>query len=91
MFTIDLTLKNTSLPLSVQRNSAEEAQETYQEVISAMRSPEASQLVELSCHKQPEKKIAILSNQISAVMISQKSGTAAGGRTPGFFAVAEAE
>lgn len=88
MFTIDLTLKNTPLPLSVQRKSAEEAEATYQEILKAMRS-ETPQLLELSCDHQPEKKIGILTNQIGAVMISQKSGAAGAGRTPGFFALAE--
>ncbi|HAG84225.1 MAG TPA: hypothetical protein DCL61_24475 [Cyanobacteria bacterium UBA12227] len=88
MFTIDLTLKNTPLPLSVQRKSEEDAQATYQDILKAMRS-EKSQVVELSCDRQPEKKIGVLSDQISAVMISQKSGAATSGRPPGFFAMAE--
>jgi hypothetical protein len=88
MFTIDLTLKNTPVPLSVQRKSAEEAEATYQEILKAMRS-ESPQLLELSCDHQADKKIGVLSNQIGAVMISQKSGAAGAGRTPGFFALAE--
>jgi len=88
MFSIDLTLKNTPVPLSVQRKSLEEAEATYQDIIKAMRS-ENPQLLELSCQHQPDKKIGVLSNQISAVMISQKSGAAGAGRTPGFFALAE--
>ena len=88
MFTIDLTLKNTPVPLSVQRKSAEEAQATYQEILQAMRS-QSPQVVELTCDHQPEKQIAVLSDQIGAVVISQKSGAAGAGRTPGFFALAE--
>jgi hypothetical protein len=88
MFTIDLTLKNTPVPLSVQRKSADAAEATYQEILKAMRS-ENPQLVELTCDHQPEKKIGVLSNQIGAVMISQKSGAAGAGRSPGFFALAE--
>lgn len=88
MFTIDLTLKNTPIPLSVQRKSADAAEATYQEILEAMRS-ESPQLVELTCDHQPEKKIGVLSNQIGAVMISQKSGAAGAGRSPGFFALAE--
>lgn len=88
MFTIDLTLKNTPVPLSVQRKSAEEAEATYQEILKAMSS-QGSELLELSCDHQVDKKIGVLSNQIGAVMVSQKSGAAGAGRTPGFFAVAE--
>ncbi|NEP47672.1 MAG: hypothetical protein F6K65_02095 [Moorea sp. SIO3C2] len=88
MFTIDLILRNTPMPLSVQRKSEEEAQATYQEILTAMRSGHP-QLLELSCDHQPEKKIGVLSDQISAAMISQKSGATGSGRTPGFFAIAE--
>ncbi|MBW4651039.1 MAG: hypothetical protein KME06_20475 [Kastovskya adunca ATA6-11-RM4] len=88
MITIDLTLKNTPIPLSVQRNSVEEAQATYQEITTAMRSGNP-QLLELTCDRQTEKKIGILSDQISAVQMSQKSGSAASGRPPGFFALTE--
>lgn len=88
MFTIDLTLKNTPVPLSVQRKSAEEAEATYQEILKAM-SAESPKLIELSCDHQADKKIGVLSNQIGAVMVSQKSGAAGAGRVPGFFALAE--
>ncbi|MBD0345036.1 MAG: hypothetical protein ICV63_09495 [Coleofasciculus sp. Co-bin14] len=88
MITIDLSLKNTPLPLSVQRKSAEEAEATYQDILKAMRS-ETPQLLELTCDHQPEKKIAVFSNQITAVIVSQKSGAAGAGRVPGFFALAE--
>jgi hypothetical protein len=88
MFTIDLTLKNTPFPLSVQRKSAEAAEATYQEIMKAIRS-ESPQVLELTCDQQTEKKIGVITNQISAVMISQKSGAASSGRPPGFFALAE--
>ncbi|HEY9599596.1 MAG TPA: hypothetical protein V6D33_18185 [Cyanophyceae cyanobacterium] len=88
MFTIDLTLKNTPIPLSVQRNSAEDADKIYQEVLKAMGSA-TPKILELTCEHQPEKKIGVLSDQISAVIISQKSGAAGAGRAPGFFALTE--
>lgn len=88
MFTIDLTLKNTPIPLSVQRKSAQEAESTFQEILKAMRST-SPQLLELGCDRQLEKKIGVFSDQISAVIISEKSSTAASGRPPGFFALAE--
>lgn len=85
MFTIDLTLKNTPFPISVQRKEAEEAEALYQQILSAIRS-QNPEILELTCEKQPEKKVAVLINQISAVIISQKSGATSSGRTPGFFA-----
>ncbi|HCA97524.1 MAG TPA: hypothetical protein DEP38_23810 [Cyanobacteria bacterium UBA9226] len=88
MFTIDLTLNYTSMPLSVQRKEAEDAEATYKEIIKAMQAKEPK-LLELTCDRSKEKKIAVFSDRISAVMISEKSGTASSGRSPGFFSIAE--
>jgi hypothetical protein len=89
MFTIDITLKNTPLSLSVQRKSEEDAEAIYQKILQMLRSG-SNELLELSCEKQVGKKIGIMGSEISAVQISDKAGTAAGsGRPPGFFALAE--
>lgn len=88
MFTIDLTLKNTPLPLSVQRKTAEDAEALYQQILGAMRSG-GSEILELTCEKMPEKKVAVFIDQIAAVQISQKSGAAAAGKAPGFAALIE--
>jgi len=89
MFTIDLTLKNMPFPLSVQRKSAEDAEALYQQIMTAMRSGNPD-IIELTCDRQTEKKVAIRSSEISGVQMSQKASTAAaGGRPPGFFALAE--
>ncbi|MBE9168855.1 hypothetical protein IQ238_15505 [Pleurocapsales cyanobacterium LEGE 06147] len=90
MFTIDITLKNTPLPISVQRKEAEAAESIYQQVLAVMRSS-TPQVLELTCEKQEDKKIALLSDQISAVIVGQKSGTTASGRVAGFAASAVAE
>jgi hypothetical protein len=87
MFTIDLALKNIPLPISVQRKESEEAEALYQKIVSAMRS-QPPILVELTCEKDTDRKIAVLSDSIIAVIISKKSGAASSGRVPGFFAAA---
>ncbi len=89
MFTIDLTLKNTPFPLSVQRKAAEDAESLYQHILQAMRSG-SPDIVELTCDRQTEKKVAIRASEITGVQMSQKASTAAAsGRPPGFFAMAE--
>lgn len=88
MFTIDLILKNTPFPLSVQRKTVEDAELLYRQILDTMRSGE-SQILELTCEKQPEKKIAVVSSEITAVQLSEKSSGASTGRPPGFFALAE--
>jgi hypothetical protein len=85
MFTIDLSLKYSPMPVSVQRKEADSAQALYEEIISAMQAGQP-QLLQLTCDKQTEKKVALFSDQISAVILSQKDGAAAAGRAAGFFA-----
>ncbi|MDY6783995.1 MAG: hypothetical protein SW833_15860 [Cyanobacteriota bacterium] len=83
MYTIDVMLKDSPLPVSVQRKDQEDAEALYQQILTAMGS--TPQLIELTCDKQPEKKVALYSDRISATILSQKSGTTASGRPPGFF------
>ncbi len=88
MYNIDLTLKNSPVPLSVQRKEKDDALELYREIVEAMRSG-IPQVLELTCEKQPDKQVAVLSERISAAMVSEKSGSTASGKAPGFFAAAE--
>jgi len=83
MFSIDLTLKYSPIPITVQRKESADAQKVYEEVMNALKSS-TPQLVELNCEKDPEKKVAVFSDQISAVILSQKDGSPAG-RPAGFF------
>ncbi|WP_017300554.1 hypothetical protein [Nodosilinea nodulosa] len=87
MFTIELTLKHTAMPLSVQKKDQGEAEALYNSIAEGLRSSSA-QLVEITCDQQPHKRISILGGEIAAVQIFEKSGTAtASGRPPGFFAL----
>ncbi len=90
MISIDVTLKYSPIPVSVQRKEAKDAESLYEKIITAMRSP-TPQLIELTCEKQTDKKVAFLSDQISAVIVSEKDGSAATGRVPGFFSLMESE
>jgi hypothetical protein len=87
MYSIDITLKLSPIPISVQRKEEEGAEALYQMILNAMRSPNP-ELLELTCEKQTDKKVAVFSDQISAVIVSQKSGAASTGRAPGFVALA---
>jgi len=87
MFIIDITLKNSPVSLSVQRKTAEDAEALYQKVAQALRSG-SHELLELTCEQQAGKKISVLSSEVSAVQIADKTGSAtASGRPPGFFAL----
>jgi len=87
MFTIDLTLKNTPFPYSVQRKEESDAIALYNQILGVMSSNDPK-ILELTCEKQTEKKIAILTSEILAVQLSQKSSTASAGRPPGFLMMA---
>lgn len=89
MFIIDVSLKSAPVTLSVQRKAAEDAEAAYQQVISAVRNGD-HQLIELTCEHQPGKKVTVLSSEVAAVQMYEKSSTAtSSGRPPGFFAMAE--
>ncbi len=87
MFTIELILKYTPMPFSVQRKEKDGADALYHQILDAMNSG-SPKILEFTCEKQEGKKVAILSSEISAVQVSEKSG---GGKTnaPGFFALSE--
>ncbi len=89
MISVDLTLKYSPLPVSVQRKEKDDAEALYQTIIGAMQSA-TPQLLELACEKQTEKKVAIMSDQISAVIVSEKDGAAAAAKAPGFAAITQA-
>lgn len=89
MFIIDVSLKNAPVTLSVQRKATEDAEAIYQQVLEAVRSGE-QRLIELTCEHQPGKKVSVLSSEVAAIQVYEKSSTAtSSGRPPGFFAIAE--
>ncbi|WP_017295643.1 hypothetical protein [Geminocystis herdmanii] len=84
MFTIDLLVRYIPLPISVEKKEEAEAKALYQSILDTIKGDDV-QIIELTCDKQPDKKIAVLSNQVTGVIISQRDGTAPGARAPGFF------
>jgi len=85
MLTIDIMLKNTSIPISIQKKETEQAQTLYQQLLTAMKNPQP-EVIEIHCDKEPGKTVALLSEQISAVIMSEKSGSTGATRGAGFFA-----
>ncbi|MBE9222706.1 hypothetical protein IQ215_08345 [Cyanobacterium stanieri LEGE 03274] len=85
MFTIDLLVRYIPMPISVQKKEESDAQALYQEILSKIKGS-TPEVIELTCDKQEDKKIAILSDQVTGVIISQKDGANTGAKVPGFFA-----
>ncbi|NJM95231.1 MAG: hypothetical protein HC792_02150 [Acaryochloridaceae cyanobacterium CSU_5_19] len=84
MYTIEMTLRGTPIGLAVQRKDAAAAEALYQEVVTALQSGTPA-LLELTCDREPDKKLGVLVNEITAVQLSDKSGGAGAGRVAGFF------
>ncbi|HCQ20721.1 hypothetical protein RI030_15275 [Aphanizomenon flos-aquae NRERC-008] len=86
MFTIDLSIRNTAFPISVQRKSTEDAEAVYQLILAAMRTGNPD-IIELKCEGKAEKKIAVRASEISGIQIIQKdSAASSSGKPPGFAA-----
>lgn len=90
MLTINLMLKNSPFPISVQKKDEETAKSLYQELLTAMRSS-TLEIIELQCDKETSKTVAVASDQISAVIMSEPSGSATAGKGAGFFAAVTGE
>ena len=90
MYSIDIVVRNTALPISIERKEANDAEQAYQQILSAMNS-DSPKVLELTCEKQEGKKIAVVSSAIAAVIVSQKTGGTASGRAAGFFSTVTAE
>ncbi|MBC7881829.1 MAG: hypothetical protein H7Y37_10900 [Anaerolineae bacterium] len=91
MYTIDVILRGNPLSFSVQRKEAAGATALYQQIVAALSS-DHSKLLELTCEKMTEKRIAVMSGDITAVQVNTpKSGSSSvmGMRSPGFFSGVE--
>ncbi len=83
MYVVELSIKLSPLPIAVQRKELADAQALYASVRAAMDSG-SPRLLELSCEKDAEKKVSLISSEVVAVQMYEKSATATGSRRPGF-------
>ena len=83
MFVVELSLKLSPMPISVQRKSLEAAQSLYAEIRYAMESGHP-QIMELRCEKSEEKQTCLRSIEIISVQLYEKSAMGAGSKRPGF-------
>ncbi len=82
MYLIELALKLSPIPLSVQRKELDDAKNLYLSIKQALEKG-GPKLLEISCEQIEDKKIAVLLSEVLAVQMYEK--TAGGGnRRPGF-------
>ena len=83
MYSIELTIKLSPLPLIVQRKEHGDAQRLYTEVIDTIQKGN-QRLLELTCEKVQDKKITVLVSEIIAVQIYEKTSSSGSSKRPGF-------
>jgi hypothetical protein len=69
--------------MAVQRKELAAAESLYQEVRNCMDSGHP-RLLELTCEKEEDKRLTLLSSEIVAVQLYEKSAAGGGSKRPGF-------
>ena len=83
MYIIELALKFSPLPLSVERKEVTDANALYNKVRQCMEKGQP-RLLELTCEKVEDKKMTVLVQEILAVQIYEKTAATGGAKRPGF-------
>ena len=85
MYSLELSLRYSPFPLSIQKKEFEEIKKIYNEIKDSMNETlETANLIELSCDKVQDKLIAVRAQDIISVQIYEKSAVAGGAKRPGF-------
>ena len=84
MFTLEVSLRYSPFPISIQKKEHDDVLRVFEQIKHAMRENADSVLIDLTCDKMSSKSIAILSKEIIAVQIYEKSSIASGSKRPGF-------
>ena len=83
MYSIELAIKLSPIPLIVQRKEHGDAKRLYSEVIDTIQKGN-QRLIELTCEKVEDKKITVLVSEIIAVQIYEKTSSSGSSKRPGF-------
>jgi len=83
VYSIELTIKLSPLPLIVQRKEHDTAQRLYNEVKDTIQNGN-QKVIELTCEKVEDKKITVLTSEIIAVQIYEKASSSGSSKRPGF-------
>lgn len=83
VYVVELALKLSPMPISVQRKELSDAQSLHSEIRAAMESGHP-RVLELHCEKSEEKRVSLLSGELLAVQLYEKSAVGGGSKRPGF-------
>ena len=84
MFTLELSLRYSPFPITIQKKEHDDVHRLFEQIKNSMRENGDSVLIDLTCDKMKSKSIAVLSREIIAVQIYEKSAIAGGSKRPGF-------
>tara|TARA_Y100000589_G_scaffold226032_1_gene213511 strand:- start:465 stop:731 length:267 start_codon:yes stop_codon:yes gene_type:complete len=84
MFTLELSLRYSPFPISIQKKEHDDVLSVFEHIKNAMKDNTNAVLIDLTCDKMNGKSIAVLSREIIAVQIYEKSSIAGGSKRPGF-------
>ena len=85
MYLLELSLRYSPFPLSIQKKEFEDVKEIYNEIRNSMNETlNTSNLIELKCDKVQDKLITVRAQEIISVQIYEKSSIAGGSKRPGF-------
>ena len=85
MYSLELSLRYSPFPISIQKKEFEVVKRIYDEIKNSMNeNVETANIIELTCDKVQDKLIAVRAQEIISVQIYEKSSVAAGAKRPGF-------
>jgi len=85
MYSLELSMRYSPFPLSIQKKEFEVVQQIYDETNNAINeNVEPFHLIELRCDKVQDKLIAVRAKEIISAQIYEKSSVAGGAKRPGF-------
>ena len=85
MYTLEISLRYSPFPLSIQKKNYEDVKRIYNEIKDLMQgNDQNSNLIELSCEKVQDKMISVVAKEVISVQIYEKSAVAGGSKRPGF-------
>ena len=83
MYVIELALRMSPVPVSVQRKESGDAEALYQQIRQALEQGQP-RMLELTCEKVEGKKVTVLISEVLAVQLYEKAAAAGGSKRPGF-------
>ena len=83
MYVIELALRMSPVPVSVQRKEHGNAEALYQQIRQALEQGQP-RMLELTCEKVEGKKVTVLISEVLAVQLYEKTAATGGSKRPGF-------